>query len=560
MAVRVVNGNTFTEDGWPLVDEAGCTWVAIPGTNDGVHLEIQSGQPMLIMRAYAAAHHQFVEPVLEADSACWTPTNDVLGQPGQNNGSNHLGGTAMDLRWKIHTFQVSYAGYSQAQIDTVREILDFFEGMIWWGEDWGLQNIGPFDCMHFQMGYNTYGSENVGRVQDFINRKIRVDGFSTFRQGSAPPPPPVLSRADRYGLAIITEGQRLGITPRGNKIALSVGLVESELTNYANSNDPASIAKNPDGSDVYPHDAVGSDHMSVGWAQQQPNWGSLSCRMDITCAATLFFTCDNGPGTRGLTKIRDRSSGADGPLYDYNDESHTPGFYAQKVQGSEFPDRYDQRYADAEAMYNRLLVIAQPPPVEGFLMALSDSEQQEVLNYVRAEAVPRKSSSPLRHWGEGTIGNTSDTDWATNGLVHVLAVYLLARLGDPEQLALLHEVANGDPSTDPGRQHDSEMAQQILADIGSPPPPPSNTVSGPTGTLVTGTMPPALASTTALAVVVPESQKVYDGSEDYGNTGVVSLHPTTTGADDVLNALESLGKFDVKYRSLFDKLTKGNTP
>lgn len=526
MGTRIVNGNTNSENGWPLVDEAGCTWVAIPGTNDGVHLEIQSGQPMLIMRAYAAAHHQFVEPVFEADSACWTPSNDVLGQPGRNNGSNHLGATAMDLRWNIHRFQISYDGYTQVQIDTVREILDFFEGMIWWGEDWGLQNIGPFDCMHFQMGYNTYGSQNVARVQDFINRKIRVDGFSTFRQ-SGPPP---LTREQRYGLAIITEGQRLGITPRGNKIALSVGLVETtDLKVYANSNVPESLAKNPDGTDVYPHDAVGSDHLSVGIFQQQPNWGSLADRMDPTRSATLFFTCDNGPGTRGLTKIRDRTSGSDGPLYDYNDTSHTPGFYAQKVQGSAFPDRYDQRFADAEALYNQLLMI-QPPPDEGFLMALSDSEQREVLNNSRAQARQRKSTSPLRHWGEGTIGDNSDVDWATNGIVHVLLVYLLAQLGDPEQIALLHEVANGDPAKDPGREHNSELAQQILADLGSPPP--------------VSTLPVPVVST-ALEVVQPE---VLD-----------PVRTNTTGADDVLSALESLGKFDTKYRALFDKLTKGTS-
>jgi hypothetical protein len=330
-------------------------------------------------------------------------------------------------------------------------------------------------------------------------------------------------------LAIITEGQKLGITPRGNKIAISVGLVESSLRNLANSNDPASLQ--------LPNDGVGSDHLSVGWAQQQPNWGSLQCRMDITCAATLFFTCDNGPGTRGLTKIRVRNNGEDGPLYDYNDESRTPGFYAQKVQGSAFPDRYDQRFADAEVIYNRLLAIQPPPPPppppEGFLMALSDLEQHEILDNARASAAQRKSRSPLRHWGEGTVGDVPDQIWDMDGSIHVLVVYLLARLGDPSQLALLHEVANGDPATDPGREHDKDMALQILADLGSPPPPP--------------VVPPP---STAVAVIPPE---VLPPTTD---VDTVTGNP---GADDVLSALDSLGKFDTRYRTLFDQLTKGKT-
>jgi hypothetical protein len=159
----------------------------------------------------------------------------------------------------------------------------------------------------------------------------------------------VNERTDRYARIIIDEGRKLGITPRGIMIALAVGLVETtDLKNYANSNDPPSLN--------LPHDAVGHDHMSVGVFQQQPPWGSLQCRMDVACAARLFFTCDYGPGVRGLTKIRD----SNGNLYDYNSPAHSPGFYAQKVQGSAYPDRYDQRFGDAAALYNRLTGTATP--------------------------------------------------------------------------------------------------------------------------------------------------------------------------------------------------------
>ena len=252
---------------------------------------------------------------------------------------------------------------------TLAELFDFYtiddlNIIAWGGKDW---DGNPQDEMHFQMGYNTW---NNPKTADFIQHKIRSDGFSTFRR-SATVPPPQLSRAQRYAQIIMNVGAQLGITPRGQKIALSVGLVESELTNYANSNDPPSLA--------LPHDAVGSDHMSVGWAQQQPNWGPLEVRMDIAGAARLFYLCDNGPGTRGLTKIRDH----DGNPYDYNDTSRTPGFYAQKVQGSAFPDRYDQRFADAEQLYDKLISIAPPPlPPSGEDDWLNMPSNQEKLDAI----------------------------------------------------------------------------------------------------------------------------------------------------------------------------------
>jgi hypothetical protein len=38
----------------------------------------------------------------------------------------------------------------------------------------------------------------------------------------------------------------------------------------------------------------------------------------------------------------------------YNDPNSSPGSFAQRVQQSAFPDRYDQRFADSVTLYNRL--------------------------------------------------------------------------------------------------------------------------------------------------------------------------------------------------------------
>jgi hypothetical protein len=131
-----------------------------------VVLPLQIGWPNTVMKAFAADMNQFVEPLDgRSDIGGWTPTNSVAT-------SNHLGGTAMDLAWNNHPFHV-VGTYNAEQQATIRALLDFYEGNIYWGGDW----TDPIDEMHYQMGYGTY---NNPAVPDFINRKISPNGFSTF--------------------------------------------------------------------------------------------------------------------------------------------------------------------------------------------------------------------------------------------------------------------------------------------------------------------------------------------------------------------------------------------
>lgn len=135
---------------------------------------------------------------------------------------------------------------------------------------------------------------------------------------------------DQVALEIIAEGRRRGITPRGIVIAIATGLVESNLTVYANEKVPESLQ--------LPHDAVGRDGKSVGVFQQQVVWGNgwwwgdaATC-MDPTKSAGLFFD-----------RLAKR---------DYNNGD--PGAHAQAIQGSAFPDRYGQRMGEAQNVYDRL--------------------------------------------------------------------------------------------------------------------------------------------------------------------------------------------------------------
>ena len=190
MADRIVYGRSHSENNWPMVDQESCVWVRVPGAVH-VSLQIREGQPAKILGAFAADWNAYIEPIRDADSACWTPTNSVAS-------SNHLSGTACDINWNSHPFRVKDAGFNPQQLATMREMLHFYEGTVFWGNDWA----NPRDAMHVQMGYNTYGAQHVDKVNDFIRRKIRPDGFSTFRRVMpiAPSSAEILARAT--GLSI----------------------------------------------------------------------------------------------------------------------------------------------------------------------------------------------------------------------------------------------------------------------------------------------------------------------------------------------------------------------
>lgn len=231
---RVVYGNSFSENGWPMVNSEECTWVTVPGTS--VSLQIQNGQPLAILRAFAADFNAYVEPLRDPDSACWTPTNSVPT-------SNHLSGTACDFNWNDHPFQVSYAGFSSKETATVRELLDFYEQTVFWGQDWQ----SPKDAMHFQVGYNTYQNPHTA---DFIARKIRADGFSTFRRGNKPVgAAPILAAATGLSearaaqiLPTMQDGLQRAQCTNVNRIAMFVAQTGHEADNFATTEEYASGA------------------------------------------------------------------------------------------------------------------------------------------------------------------------------------------------------------------------------------------------------------------------------------------------------------------------------
>jgi hypothetical protein len=117
---------------------------------------------------------------------------------------------------------------------------------------------------------------------------------------------------------------------------LATGIVESNITVYANQKLPKSLSM--------PHDAVGNDGYSVGIFQQQVRntgngwwWGDEATCMDVESSAGLFYD--------RLAKLP------------YNGDSKSRGVRPTDP-GSAYPDRYDQHWGEAVALYNKL----SPPP------------------------------------------------------------------------------------------------------------------------------------------------------------------------------------------------------
>jgi hypothetical protein len=132
-----------------------------------------------------------------------------------------------------------------------------------------------------------------------------------------------------------------GLPERAAVVVIETALVESNLTIYANYNVPGSMA--------IPHEAVGSDHASVGVLQQQvPSWGSAAECMDPVKACQKFlYGAGVNPGLLNLPRYRFEFVGHSAAT---SWDQLPNGSAAQAVQVSAFPDRYQERDAEAAAI------------------------------------------------------------------------------------------------------------------------------------------------------------------------------------------------------------------
>ncbi|AOZ63157.1 minor tail protein [Mycobacterium phage Erdmann] len=101
-------------------------------------------------------------------------------------------------------------------------------------------------------------------------------------------------------------------------------MVESNWIMYANNAVPESLN--------FPHDAIGSDHDSVGLFQQRPSWGTVAQRMNPRESAGMFLQALNKLDWRNMDR----------------------GAACQAVQRSAFPGRYAAQEAAAVELVRAL--------------------------------------------------------------------------------------------------------------------------------------------------------------------------------------------------------------
>ena len=169
---------------------------------------------------------------------------------------------------------------------------------------------------------------NPDAVTDAVDATVEVDATSTAADAVsevAEPAPDVPEWGPEFFASEIARAAKdMGLSKKAAEIGVATALVESgdPMQMYANNSVPESLK--------YRHDAVGSDHDSVGLFQQRDNgaWGTVAQRMDPYESAKMFFA--------ELMKI------------DW--ENMDPGAAAQAVQRSAFPDRYATKMQRARDM------------------------------------------------------------------------------------------------------------------------------------------------------------------------------------------------------------------
>jgi cell wall-associated NlpC family hydrolase len=196
----------------------------------------------------------------------------------------------------------------------------------------------------------------------------------------------------------ISVGKQLGVPRDGQIIAIMMALQESSLRVLANSNVPASLR--------FPHDGVGSDHDSLGTAQQRPaaGWGTIEQLMDPTYNVRAFYGGPSGPNhgsPRGLLDI---------PGWQFLSK----GQAAQAVQVSAFPELYDRWESEASAIVGALDGEAAATTCLGSASASPPSPQHANLSQTRKDI--------LRFTQEGVggkyvWGGTAFKAWDCSGYV-----------------------------------------------------------------------------------------------------------------------------------------------
>ncbi|MDV6979670.1 glycoside hydrolase family 19 protein [Mycobacterium intracellulare] len=449
----------MTENGWqpsPRIepDSPLLVWRTVPGTN--VTLQVRNDDIGRVMLALAADYHAYIAPLRDADSACYTPTNSVAT-------SNHLNATAMDLNWNDHPFQ-KRGSFTPEQLATTRELVGngdtdggFYEGWMFWAGYWD----DPVDEMHWQAGYGTYGRD--AELADFIRRKIRPDGFSTFRRDNPAPEPDaaaVLAAAtglsrDRAAqiLPAVQSGIALSECTTVNRIAMWLAQIGHESDNF---NATEEYDKG-DGGLTERWKYLGRTWIQITWRSNYAGFSQWAFERGI-CPTPTYFV-DNP------AELADLRYAGDGPAWYWTvarpqinamcDSRDLIGVTRAINGGTNGLDDRTARWNRALAQGDALLTLT----TDGDDM-FTDADR-DLLKQIAEYR--RESRSRLRWPHQGPVDTCAGFAWNADAFGHEASVDRLATTyGDPWAIANLYAVINTD---EPNREGDIELAKRILAKV-----------------------------------------------------------------------------------------------
>lgn len=449
----------MTENGWqpsPRIepDSPLLVWRTVPGTN--VTLQVRNDDIGRVMLALAADYHAYIAPLRDADSACYTPTNSVAT-------SNHLNATAMDLNWNDHPFQ-KHGSFTPEQLATTRELVGdgdtdggFYEGWMFWAGYWN----DPVDEMHWQAGYGTYGRD--AELADFIRRKIRPDGFSTFRRDNPAPEPAaaaVLAAAtglsrDRAAqiLPAVQSGLALSECTTVNRIAMWLAQIGHESDNF---NATEEYDKG-DGGLTERWKYLGRTWIQITWRSNYAGFSQWAFERGI-CPTPTYFV-DNP------AELADLKYAGDGPAWYWTvarpqinalcDNRDLIGVTKAINGGTNGLDDRTARWNRALAQGDALLTLT----TDGDDM-FTDADR-DLLKQIAEYR--RESRSRLRWPHQGPVDTCAGFAWNADAFGHEASVDRLATAyGDPWAIANLYAVINTD---EPNREGDIELAKRILAKV-----------------------------------------------------------------------------------------------
>ncbi|WP_157372121.1 C40 family peptidase [Arthrobacter sp. Soil736] len=239
---------------------------------------------------------------------------------------------------------------------------------------------------------------------------------------------PVWLTSDQIAVAkgYISVGKQLGVPQEALIIAIMMALQESSLRVLANSNVPASFQ--------FSHDGVGSDHDSLGTAQQRPaaGWGSVEELMDPDYNARAFYGGPSGPNRGSPRGLLDVSGW----------QSMDKGQAAQAVQVSAFPELYARWESQATAIVDSLEGVTAP--------AMCNDSPMEAAQPVAPASLPQIRKDILRFTQAGVggtyiWGGTAYKAWDCSGYVQWIYRQVGINLPRVEQWRVGHRTDSPQP-------------------------------------------------------------------------------------------------------------------